>query len=321
MGRCVASTGAVALFASTHKTSVVTTNPYVFQGLPNVERVYPIGTPFLYEDKISKGIYLEPEPYNDVSYYGEEKHLAQVFNKLLNGADEMVQPILNLTENELGEAKGFIQKQRDGKGIVLIQPFASSGGKPIAQGKVKTDESYRSFGYDFAKALTDALDEAGYKVVWIKTPDQIGYPKAGAFNNGIPMRGIFALIPHVDGIICCDSVLHHASAGLGNPVPTVVLWGGTNPKNLSYEGQENIVPNPRGYFEPNRIPHDHTYYLDKNKGINEFSPDLIPSIVAKMKPINKEKSNANDSTTSLTSSTGCRCGAENGHRRAVPASV
>jgi hypothetical protein len=319
IGRCIASTGAVAKFASTHKTSVVTTNPYVFQGLANIERVYPIGTPFLYEDKIKQGTYLEPEPYNDVGYYGEEKHISQVFNKLLNGSDEMTQPILNITENELNEAKGFVQKQRAGKGIVLMQPFGSSGGKPLAQGQVRVDESYRSFGYEFAKALTDALDTAGYKVVWIKTPDQIGYPKAGAFNNGIPMRGIFALIPFVDGVVCCDSVLHHASVALGNPVPTVVLWGGTNPKNLSYEGQENIV-NGKALYEPNRIPHDHAYYLDKNKGINEFSLDLIPSIVGKMKPI-KEKSNVNDSTTSIASTTICGCGAENGHRRAVPASV
>jgi ADP-heptose:LPS heptosyltransferase len=289
IGRCIASTGAVAKFASTHKTSVVTSNPQVFQGLQNIDRIYPIGTPFLYEDKISQGIYLEPEPYNDVSYYAEGKHLSRVFNKLLNGCDENVTPEIHLTENELQGAKGFVNDQRHGKGFVLMQPFGGSGGQATGPDSTKSDESFRSFTLDFAKKLTDALISANYIVVWVKTPDQIGYEKAMTFNKSISIREIFALIPHCDGVICCDSFLHHASEALGNPVPAVVLWGGTDPKNLSYENQINIIPSGKAYYEPNRIPHDHAFYLDKNKGINSFSDELIPGIVAKMNLITSKK--------------------------------
>ncbi len=220
--------------------------------------------------------------------------MAHVFNTLINGDSEMTKPILRLTDNEIIEGKNFVeqlrlQKDKEGKsrGIVLMQPFGQQGGFMNIE-DVKTDESYRSFDFEFAKKLTDALDKAGYTVMWIKLPNQAGYEKAISFNGDVTARKIMSVIPFVDGVIGCDSFLIHASAGLNNPVPTIALWGGTNPKNLSYKEQINFV-NPTEYYEPNRIPHDREFYINKNRDINKFPEKWIPKIVKSMNKPPKPK--------------------------------
>ncbi len=283
IGRCIAATGAVKQFAINHpkdKTYVVSSFHYIFENIDELERVYNIGTPYLYEDHISKGIFLEPEPYNNFKYYKDEKHLATTFNFLLNQSDEFVKPIINLTENELTEGKQFVEQMRkeNNKKIVLIQPWGSQGGLLVDKDKVKIDESYRSFGWEFGKKLNDKLLSENYLPFLIKTPNQVGFKDSKTFNN-LPVRKIIALLPFVDGIIACDSFLHHAAEAVNASCPTVVLWGATNPKNLAYDNQSNIVSWKTPLFEPNRVPHDHAYYVGKNKGVNEFKLKEIDTIV------------------------------------------
>ena len=287
-GRCIAATGAIKEYAknSKDKVFVVTSFPQVFSGIEEIARVYPQDTPYLYEEHISKGEFFEPEPYNNVSYYAEEKHLATVFNKLLNGKDEYIEPLLVMTDNELESAKQFVEEvHKTGKKIVLYQPWGSSGGKPINNAPepgIAQDESYRSFGTEFAKKLCSRLQTENYEVYVVKTGDQLGFKDAKTFQN-MDVRKICALIPYVDAIICCDSFLHHASAALGSPVPTIVLWAGTNEKNLSYPNQINIKSWKKTENEPNRIPHDHDYYVHKNKGSNEFKLETIDTILEALK--------------------------------------
>ena len=106
----------------------------------------------------------------------------------------------------------------------------------------------------------------------------MGFKDAKTFQN-VNLRKIIALIPFVDGIICCDSFLHHASASLGSPVPTVVLWAGTNESHLGYKEQCNIHSWKKCEYEPNRIPHDHEYYIHKNKSSNEFKIEMIEEVI------------------------------------------
>jgi len=139
IGRCIAATGVIENYAKNelekgNKTFIVTSFPKVFNGLEGIERIYPIvvisenkviAPPYLYEDYISKGEFIEPEPYNDFSYYKDDKHLVTVFNKLLNGKLEYISPKLILTDNELLEAKTFIEneKTKTGKKFLLYQNF------------------------------------------------------------------------------------------------------------------------------------------------------------------------------------------------------
>ena len=298
IGRCIAATGAIQEYAKQNndkEINVVSSFNYIFDGLEGIERVYPINTPFLYEDHIKNGEFFEPEPYNDSSYYAKQEHISTVFNKLFNDKEEFIQPIINLTENEIEGAKGFIQNLRkeEEKKVVLIQPWGSQGGKVLEGDKIKVDESYRSFGAGFTKKLNERLLEEGYIPFYVKSPDQAGFKGAKTFNN-LPVRQIIALIPFVDGVISCDSFLHHASASLGSPVPTIVLWGATNAKNLGYEDQHNFVSHKKVLNEPNRINHYHAYYVNKNKGCNEFKLDLIDDILEVLKNGNKTKENKED---------------------------
>jgi len=293
IGRCLTATGAVKQFAEQHKNdevNIVTGIPFCFEGLQGIERIYPIGTPFLYEDNIKKGDYLEPEPYNDSAYYLEEKHIATVFNKLLNGKEEFIQPILNLSENEkvIGKATVEQEEKKTEKKMILIQPWGSSGGR-VVQEKDKEatamiDESYRSFGIEFTKKLCAKLVEEGYIPYMVKTNDQLGFKECMGFDsNQVYPRQIMSMIPYVKGIISCDSFLAHASAALGTPVPTVVLWAGTSSKNLGYKEHLNIESWKKTEQEPNRIPHDHAYYVNKNKGSNEFKLEEINKIIKHLK--------------------------------------
>jgi len=47
---------------------------------------------------------------------------------------------------------------------------------------------------------------------------------------------------------------------------------------LGYDGQSNLRSKVVSEVEPNRVPHDHVYYVNKNKGSNEFKLELIEDI-------------------------------------------
>ena len=306
VGRVICATGVIEEYAKQKKeqgiiVNVVSSHPQMFLGLEHINRVYNIGMPYLYEDYIFKGEFIEPEPYNNYLYYAGDKHLVNVFNFLLNGKDEYIPPKIILTDNEKSEAQAFIEQIRkdEKKKVLLIQPFGSSGGivVPNAQGelRVKSDESYRSFGLDFLhKLVTKFKDD--YVILSVQATANAGngqqVPQAALpfikpINNP-DVRKLVALIPFVDGIICCDSMLHHASAGLGTPVPTFVIWGGTSAGNLSYAEHKNYTPKRKVMIEPNRVPHDHALYVDKNKGLNDFDLGILDDIKKQLNPKEKE---------------------------------
>jgi hypothetical protein len=274
IGRCIASTGAILEFAKNHTCSVVSSHPYIFDNIGL--KVYPLDTPYLYEDKISKGVYLEPEPYNDFAYYNEKKHLSQVFNKLLNNKDEMVKSKIVLTTNELNEAKVYVDNLRkeSGKKILLLQPYASSGGK-FTDNNLIEDETFRSMKPDFCDKLIQAL-KSEYVILQVRDNSQFSNKDTITFN--VDTRRYFSLISFMDAVICVDSFLQHAVSALGNPVRTIVFWGGTMEKNLGYP-EHTAIRIKEIEDEPNRMPHNHQYYTTKNRGSNDFTDTEVKKVV------------------------------------------
>ena len=289
IGRCIAATGAVKEYAKKKEEQgdrvfVVSGFPYVFEGVDHVERVYPIQTPFLYEDKIMEGDFLEPEPYNDKRYYKNRKHLSTVFNYLLNGSEEFIKPEMLLTENELSDGKKMIEQVKIDSGkkkVMLIQPWGSQGGEilppqnPNDKPQVKKDESYRSFTVSFIEKLAEAFKEE-YLIFNIRNNGQLDNKDMRGLYHFNP-RVIFSMIPHVDAVISCDSFLHHASEAIGGP-KTAVLWGGTCQEHLGYEDQLNIKKSGKVFDEPNRIIHNHAWYIQKNSGCNKFGDEEITKL-------------------------------------------
>ena len=290
IGRVLASTGVLESFAALkhkegHTVNVVSSFPQIFDGL-DVDRVYHLTMPYLYEDYIRKGEFLEPEPYNSRLYYADSKHLASVFNSILTGSQEFIRPHLVLTDNELLEARLYIEGMRNkhGKKVLLIQPWGSTGGIGLSGGGVKADESYRSFSYKFYSKFAEELSPEFTLLSVQNTANNDGNQgpqislKDTIVVNHNDVRRVFALIPFVDGVVACDSMLHHASAALGTPVKTFVYWGGTDARNLGYQEHTNFVPVKPVLIEPNRVPHNRAYYVSKNKGCNDFDLGSIDVI-------------------------------------------
>jgi ADP-heptose:LPS heptosyltransferase len=99
------------------------------------------------------------------------------------------------------------------------------------------------------------------------------------------VRKVIAILPFVDMVVACDSFIHHASASLGTPVPTMVLWGGTSEKNLGYESQINVRTHNVEMVEPNRVPHDRSLYVNANRMCNEFSIEEVAKQMPKVEAV------------------------------------
>ena len=277
IGRVICATGALAKLAQTEETVAITSFPELFKGI-GLKRVYNFNNQYLYEDVISNGKYIEPEPYNDWSYYADNQHLSSVFNKLINGVCEFVSPKIVLTKNELLDAKNMLGCKACDKKVILYQPWGAMGGYFVGDKKienVKDDDSFRSLGTLFAKNLHAKMIAEGYTVYVIKTEQQVAFQDSLALPEQ-NIRKVISLIPNVYAVVGCDSFLHHASACFDTK--TIVLWAGTSEKNLGYENQINFREK-EFESEPLRLPHSPDYYQEKNKGCNEFSDAMIDKVM------------------------------------------
>jgi ADP-heptose:LPS heptosyltransferase len=278
IGRCISATGPIRLLKEKEPNTeivIITNHPDVFFNNPNVDIVYPLNTPYLWE-QIKDHEYIYPEPYNMVEFYRDKWHVIECFSKLLIGERKFVMPEIYLTEQEKDAAQKFIEHMRKetGKELVLFQPHGQSGGMGV------DDNSYRSLTYEYAEKLAKAIDKCGYEVIIIKLPEQTGIKGYKTFN-GLSGRQIAALIPYVKYCIGIDSFLQHAAAALN--VPMTVFWGGTIKENFEYSIHNNIVGSKLPKLIPNRIPHNILNVEKVNFGTNKYSEKYIDEILEKIK--------------------------------------
>jgi ADP-heptose:LPS heptosyltransferase len=273
IGRCIAFTGVAKRLKEKEpdtEIEIISNHPDVFFNNPNVDRVYPINMPYLW-DNIKNEHYYEPEPYNMYEYYHDKKHMINCFNIIVNGEDILTMPELYLTEAELNTAKMFIEKQ--GKPIILFQPHGQGGG---LQGE---DTSYRSLDDEYSTKLAKELSKKG-EVFIIKLPEQRGIKGYQTFN-GLNGRQIAALIPYVKYCVGIDSFLQHAATSM--KVPMSVFWGATLQEQTGYEMHHNLEPTKKPIYIPNRIPHNMMNIERHNQGSMKFSDKQIDEILEKIK--------------------------------------
>lgn len=289
IGRCVAFTGVLKKYCEKNpekQIDVICPHADIFFNMPWIRKVWPINTPYLFETAIQNANYIKPEPYDMFEYYTEMKHLTQCFDKQLNGEEELVYPIINLSESELKQAEQWVNnfKKETGKEIVLFQPHGSSGGKGMQNGvnvEVMPDESGRSLNQVFAEKMANALKNEGYEVFIIKNQDQVGVKDFKTFN-GLTLRQIFALIPYVKAGVSCDTFLGHAFAMFKKKC--YVFWGSTSPKNLGYATNMDFEPKVKPYIVPNRIPHNMFDTYKRNAEIiNCYGDDEIKIVLEDIK--------------------------------------
>jgi len=294
IGRCIDFTGVLKKYCEKNpnkKVDVICPHADIFFNMSWINKVYPINTPYLFETAIKDARYIKPEPYDMYEYYTEMKHITQCFDKQLTGEEELVLPVIQLSQNELKQAEMWVakHKQETGKDIILFQPHGSSGGKgtpkPDGTADVMPDESGRSLDQAFAEKLAKELQK-DYEVFIIKNQDQVGIKDFKTFQ-GLTLRQIFALIPYVKAGISCDTFLSHAFAMFGKKC--YVLWGATSPKNLGYETNMNFTPEKEPTILPNRLPHN-MFDTFKQNGeiINGYGDKEIKIIVEDIKNGNKK---------------------------------
>lgn len=268
LGRCVAATGVIKKYVEDNpkeQVYVVTGFPEVFFNIRGIERVYPMNTPYIFEDLIKESIYEEPEPYKMFEYYNEEKHITACFNKEINGCDEIILPSLNYSDNELKSAEQFV-KSHD-KPVILFQPYGSMGGLP------NVDPSKRSLQHDFAEKLCKKLSKK-YQIYLIKEPKQKGIDGVKALKN--TARQIGALIPHVHAVIGVDSFLQHAAAQFDTK--TIVFWGATRTSNLGYDKHINYTNGSNVHWSPIRMISNDLEQNFKNEGADKFDDSYIDKV-------------------------------------------
>ncbi len=281
IGRCIAFTGALRHLKEKYpkdKITILTSVPEIFYNNNDIDKVYPLNTPYLFENVIQKGHYFKPEPYNMYEYYVEDKHISTCFNKEMTDDDLFVKPIINLTEKEKKEAQLWVSKQP--RPIILFQPHGMHGGKGLP------DMTYRSLTDEFAEKLGKEMQKK-YDIYIVKSQDQKGIKDLKTFN-GLSIRQIIALVPYVHGIVCCDSFMQHACGAFGKKA--IVFWGATIPENLGYETNVNILPKKKRIRIPNRLPHNYLDVENINKGVNEFGDEEIKRVMEELDKPNSKKS-------------------------------
>lgn len=281
VGREIALTGVITEYAKNNpdkEINIIAGFPDLYLNNPHINRVYPMQHQYIFDDVIKNMKYIDLEPYNDYDYYNKEMHLIEVYNKLLTGKPDMIEPAIFLHEQEVNMAKEFIKTFK--KPVILFQPFGSMGGKFKKECKdlegIKCDDitlmedpTQRSLPFEMVDKLYNELKE-DYDIILIRTPDQYTPKDAPSLlqPNGQPMpiRQIMAILPYVKGFISCDSFLHHA-AKMMDLKNGIVFWGTTKLKNLGYDDFINMEHGLNYAWLPNRQPHNNPDADKKNKDL------------------------------------------------------
>lgn len=259
IGKAIAVTGILK-----PETTIITNHPEPFMNNPNVSRIYPPNTPYLFEDVIKGNGFTEFDAYKSSAYHNEGHVTGEV-------------PKIFLTNEERQGAEKW--KALQTRPVILFQPFGQGGNK--------YDQTYRSLLPKFAKKLADAIPKI-YKIYIIgdKTQEVEGYE-----NLNLDIRKLFSIIPHIHSFIGVDSMLQHACSGFGKS--GFVFWGGTLYENQGY----NINYNHR--IRKTEVVHTNPYQNDpdmigKLNGINDFGDADIKIYLKWLKEVKHDKGKKGD---------------------------
>lgn len=253
IGREICAIPAIEALAKTTKRQIVVIAgfPQVFENNPYIERVYPFSNAYLWEDVISNGEFIYPEPYHDVNYYSQKHHLIQSFNWILNKTEDKLKPNIYLTSEEESYGRSEISNyKKNYKAVVMFQPFGSGfQEKQLDTSKLATpehpmyaslvalngnlcsyeDKTNRSLTMDDARQLAKSAKETLFlnvSAVQIKSESNV-------INIAQNLRTIFSLTKYCDSIISVDSFLQHV--GYAFEKTGTVFLGATYRQNVSYD--------------------------------------------------------------------------------------
>ena len=267
---------------------------------------------------------ISPEPYKLPAFYRNEISLAEAFDELINGTtdhSDLPDMTLELNIDEFLSARSYInqaiegrhpsgnlnqcgmpsgpnQSLRDGKKIVVFQPFGSTS-QHSELGIY--DKSMRSISHVFANMIASELGK-DYVVINMNGRDNFSsFPKVVNFPQDPDLRTWAAIIKEADYFVGCDSCGQHIAKAVGTPASVVVA--GTHEVNVSYPDTFHIIKNNAKYYpNPMRVSMMNSHLADKlNEKRAVFTEDemkthikeIVRRIEGDKKPkpkIKKEKS-------------------------------
>jgi len=224
---------------------VQTSYPDPFYNLNVVNKYYPMNPiPYFYDEHKNFEI-VETEPYLDMSYRNGEKHLVDVWCERL-GLEipkEKAGQLL-LDDEEKAYAKSLALQLKLDRPLVAIQiAGGTSHYEPQKANDPFRTKHYRDLKIEIAQELVNKLVQSGIGAVL-----QIRLPTEPKLENCLHLpdneitgtRRLFAILDMCKYGIFIDSFCQHAWAALGKS-NAIVLWGGTNPANLGYLSNKNLI--------------------------------------------------------------------------------
>ena len=276
LGRVISATGAVRRFAEKHPNDqiiILTSWPDVFQGNPYIYKLYGLNQPYLWDDIIQHGEFIDLEPYWDHHYYNQKHNLATSFNFLLNGEAEFVKPELFLTEAEVKwgqEVRAGIEAQLKTTIFGTFQAYgAGAKGWGVYGSKQNIiDDSNRSLPQLLVEKIATLNKEISF---FNYSPFFLDYPTVG--NRTVSIREAFGIINASDFFLGIDSSGLHAAAAFGKP--GLIILGSTYKENVSYPHYLHVS---RPGFPKSYVPNRFAGAIDLNSGAMDLGEVEIEQI-------------------------------------------
>jgi hypothetical protein len=235
IGKVIASTAVAKAIKKKYPNDnliIISGYPEVYLNNPNVYKSFQFGNiSYFYTDYLEnkEALLFLHNPYLEVDYVQEKKHLIQVWCEMFDLPYNNEMPEIYLTKRELDF---YQQKYKSDKPMLLMQ----------TNGGANHDLKY-SFARDLPSVVVSKVIEHfrnDYNIVHIRRDDQIGYNFTTPITAGF--RDIIALALLSTKRLLIDSFLQHACASMG--LKSTVCWITNNPKVLGYELHDNILANP-----------------------------------------------------------------------------
>jgi ADP-heptose:LPS heptosyltransferase len=203
-----------------------------------------------------------PEPYHNIDYIKGKLSLSQTFDLLINGSFESPEKYtynFYPTKEEEIIALDVISaaKKHSGKNkVVVIQPFGSEAKE--TDHTVIIDKSSRSMELTTYYGLLEKLKEE-YALVYMSNLNVEEHVSAKPKTNH---RAWYSIIEQSDYFVGVDSLGQHYA--YATKKPGTIIFGGTNPTNVSYSHHFNIFKkeNIKIKYSPIRLFNNNSYYAD-----------------------------------------------------------
>jgi len=278
LGKNVASTAIIKPLKEKYpdrKIIVTASWPEIFFHNPDIERVYPHGTPYFYETFINNKdtIVLRREPYYESTHIMQKTPLMQTWFTMCGLEFNELKHRPNIPLNMYGQQAHQRWLNQDQRPILVLQ----TNGGPFGEDQQQHIYAWtRDMPYSVASEVANAALNKGYHVYQVCRPNSPHVQGCEVVNAQMSNIELFSILKAADKRLLIDSCMQHAAAAFG--LPSTVLWIGTHPEMFGYKLHHNIKANdPKGkshlmnsyYFDYDLAAHAHECpYTDEREIFN-----------------------------------------------------